>query len=195
MDDKIIERKRNTIYVGNETVKKELTASITVPEKIDEWVVIYEQLYNYDNRLVKVYDMTDNVLTMEKIDYQYTLKDYIKYYDKTYNHDKLNKYIAQFMDIWNNFYQFSLDHLKTHYFYHTDYKLGNVVVDKDDNLRLIDPDSFKRENLFGDIEAGKFFESLIRLSECRRWYKNDHIHDIEKDIWIPRGKIFYGNNV
>lgn len=189
MGNEIIERKRNTIYVNDDIVKKKKHEKNN--EIDDEWAIIYERLYNYDNRIVKIYDITDNIITMEKVDYKYSLNYYVKEYDSDYNHDKLNKYIAQYLDIWNNFFQFSLNHLKTHYFFHTDYKLSNVVVDINDNLKVIDPDSFKRENFFGEIEPGKYFESIMRLGECRRFYKNDYDHDLEKDIWIPKKKSLY----
>ena len=142
----IIERNHSTVYVEDNLVTKKKHR--TNNQLNDEWLIIYEQLYNYDNRIVKIYDMTDNTITMEKVDYKCTLNYYIREYDTDYNHDKLNKYIAQYLDIWNNFFQFSLNHLKTHSFFHADYKLSNVVIDTDDNLRVIDPDSFKRENFF-----------------------------------------------
>ena len=180
-----IQRKRNVIYEEDNVIKKVLTANITSAEEIDKWLQTYEQLYQYDNRIVKVYDIVDNTIIMEKIEYKYGLDQYVKTYDPDYTHEKLNHYISQFMDIWNNFFQFSFKHLKDYYFFHKDYKVANIVVDYDDNLRVIDPDSYKLENIFGFVETGLYAENLIRLTECRRFHKSDHYWDSTSNRWEP----------
>jgi len=186
MGNEIIERKRNTIYVEDDKVIKVLTANIAQSSKIDYWLTVYDKLYAYDNRIVKIYDINDKTITMEKINYKYTLEYYMQEFDPSYSHIKLNSYISQYMDIWNNFFQFSFTYLNDFYFFHTDYKLANVLVDENDNLRLIDPDSFKVENLFGYIEPAMYVENLIRLAECRRFYKNDFYRDIDTGAWLPK---------
>ena len=168
MGNEIIENPFNKIYVKDNVARKEFLS----PDKklTQTWGLLYEQLYNYDNRLVKIYDLSENHITMEKIDYKYTLAHYVRKYDASYNEERLNRYISQYMDIWNNFFQFSFNELKTNIFYHRDYMLVNLVVDKNDNLRLIDPDSFKIEKLFGFVKSGIYFENLMRLFEKRRSY-------------------------
>lgn len=131
----------------------------------------YLKLYEIENRLVKVHSWDEKTITMEKIKFKYSLEEYTQKYDKSFSNEKLNNYIAQFIDIWNNISQFSLN-LNSKigkYFINDDYRLSNVVVDYNENLRVLDPESFKTTS-FDGVNLDIISLDLIRLNEVKKKY-------------------------
>ena len=131
-----------------------------------------QKLNEFDNRIVKLYSWDKTTITMEKINIKYSLFEYVESFDESFSDFKLNNYISEYIDIWNNFFQFSFKHFdQDQIIFHEDYRLTNVVVDQDDNLRVIDPEGFKIRSYNCTLEPGLFFDNLIRLHETRRRYK------------------------
>tara|TARA_B100000214_G_scaffold359395_1_gene320767 strand:+ start:619 stop:1089 length:471 start_codon:yes stop_codon:yes gene_type:complete len=134
------------------------------------WYDVYNEFYEYDNRVVKVFDYRDNKITMEKIDFKYTLDEYTRMIDPNYTNKKFLNYFTQFSDIWNNFLKFSYERLNDEIFMHNDYSLVNCVIDLDDNLRVIDPDSCKIVS--SKMKLGTYLYASAQLFEVqKRYYK------------------------
>ena len=135
-----------------------------------KWYDLYNEFYEYDSRVVKVLDYKDNKITMERVNFKYTLDEYTRIIDPNYTDKKFLNYFTQFSDIWNNFLKFSNERLNGKIFIHNDYSLVNCVIDLDDNIRVIDPDSCRI--VTSKMKLGNYLYAYAQLFEVRkRYYK------------------------
>ena len=144
----------------------------TIPNKLDQqWFNLYNEFYEYDSRIVKVINYENNKITMEKINFKCTLDEYTRKTDLDFTNKKLLNYFTQFSDIWNNFLKFSYEKFTDEIFMHNDYSLSNCVIDLDDNIRVIDPDSCKIVTpRSSKINLGTYFYASAQLLEVRKQY-------------------------
>ena len=93
-----------------------------------KWFNAYQELHNFEPRVVEVYGIADKTF-------------YMKYINGINLQECINeKYYLQMLDILNNIYIFNQN--KSQKFYHIDTKIKNFMVEND-IVYLIDPDSFR----------------------------------------------------
>lgn len=92
------------------------------------WFNAYQELHNFEPRVVEIYSITDKTIFMKHID-GVNLQKCIN-----------EKYYLQMLDILNNIRIFNQN--KNPKFYHIDASIKNCIV-KDNVVYLIDPDSFR----------------------------------------------------
>lgn len=146
---------KNTIAVGGYLDKLKKAASLSTVELIDnsyvrktfhhrnnftdEWLQSYNDLRSWDQRYVKVYNVGSNYIEMEYI------KDavyYMEILDGVTNHtiDERLKIISEYLDIFSTSYSYVANNTKE-IFLHNDIQNYNVLVTKENELVIIDPDA------------------------------------------------------
>lgn len=139
------------------------------------WFDTYKDYYNFDNRVVKVEEIYDNVdftkpymdisapaFKMEDLEGDTLSKVII---DNILNRKEKIQITAEVMDIVNNMFQFKPNYGS--FFWHGDIQLKNFILQPDFKVRLVDPDSFIHINFddpsHADFEMGKVINSFYRL--------------------------------
>lgn len=131
----------------------------------------YKKLREYNPRLIEIYDIQDNIIFMEYVEVQHHLKDFLRFdieFAKQGLRDKdllLKAYRAMTGTI-EACLEFSRDHLSPdEFFLYRDLHTGNFVVDKDRNIRILDPDSLRLahlDNMAKDTEYYRRFTITLR---------------------------------
>ena len=125
----------------------------TLKEKNDhtalgpEWFDHYKSLQVENEHLVKVFEMVDDFnIIMEQLDILCPLNDIFK--DKQYNYLITRTFFCDIFEIVNLSwiqalkYSNSLPDEKT-IFVHNDFSLHNIVLTRDLDIKIIDPDSYR----------------------------------------------------
>ena len=129
-------------YDGNSTVYKTLKTKKIPPE----WLPDYNRLRNNDPRYVEVFEVLDDyTFTMEYINELDTLEHILRY-PKNWHY--INRQIL--IEAVETFHTAFTDGLRVSkqepnrdsFFLHTDLKVSNLIVDKNMNIQVIDPDSY-----------------------------------------------------
>jgi serine/threonine protein kinase len=170
---KIYESKNSVIELD---VKKEIVyKTLKYKEVTHKWLNDYKKLSNNKKMYVEVYDIIDNnTFSMEYVKEMDTLEHVIKQ-PKYWN--LLNKnFIIDAIEIYNLAFidsiKLSKDTDNNLYFINDDLKLGNILVTKDMNIKVVDPESYSWVPNLQWTE--KYYMNQINLMFClqRYFYEN-----------------------
>ena len=110
--------------------------------------------------------VSDREIQMEKLDIAFTVDDILQYlaYDlhPKLTKERLHRAVLFFQQVHIDFLNFSMQELpEGKYFYHTDTHLLNFVFTTDDEIKLIDPNSFQITTQFVNTEYTTYFNRLM----------------------------------
>ena len=79
------------------------------------------------------------------------------------------KILIDTMDIFNNFFKFKSENLyETEVFFHKDFRTENLIYDKNNTVRLVDPDSFSNvplDRMNNLLFFGRYMDTLTSIRE------------------------------
>ena len=132
---------------------------------INDWYKVYKEYQKFERRVVKVthiYDYDEKSFTMEGIRGE-NLKDVILE-NRISFHQKQN-ILEQITHIFSNMFKFKSRECDL--FWHDDLQLKNFIYTYDNDVKLIDPDSFIPikfdNNSHYEFEIGKFTNTINNL--------------------------------
>jgi len=170
-------------YPSYEAVNRKTTyTKMLNPGKIDNlkksnWSALYNEYYNFDNRIVKIHKVsnTDYKIKMEKLE-GFPLDDW-KSVGKLSWKEKVF-ILHEIASIFINHLQFKSNLLKQgEVFFHSDYALCNIWY-CNGVVKLLDPESFKILNISNQIELGSryfgnYYEALSTFRSAIVENKNE----------------------
>ena len=155
MDENLIEK------IDHYTIKKTVNKGFIDVNKT--WFEYYSQLSKNNKYLVKIFtmDAKTNSFTMENLGEVTSVEQCLKQSDKYVTKKVLCDIILALTTTWAQGIEFSklLDNDK--FFVHTDLSLCNIVMTKDKQIKVIDPDSYTIVEKLKFTE--KFYMSQINL--------------------------------
>jgi thiamine kinase-like enzyme len=129
---------------------------------LSPWWNIYKEYQKFDTRVVQVLDVQKDSFEMEDINGE-NLKDCI--FSNYISFEQKQDILRDVVDIVNNIFKFK--HQDCHLFWHDDLQLKNFMYTKNNEVRLIDPDSFTpisfHTTFHYEFETGKFFNTINNL--------------------------------
>lgn len=169
--NKIFESKNCIIELGNNVIYKTLKNK----EVSDNWLNYYNQVRNNNPAYVEVYEVIDNrTFSMEYIEELDNLEYVIK--EPKYWPRLSKEFIIEALEIYHMAFTDGLRVSKNidsdMYFLHTDLKITNLIVDKNNRVRIIDPDSYTWVTNLQWTE--KYYINQINMMFClqRYFYEN-----------------------
>lgn len=111
----------------------------------DEWLYSYQKLAKKNKSLVQVHDVIDNnIIKMEYIDFFDSVENILKRDENYYllNKDIICDIIIEINNSWSQSIKYSKELENDLFFVNCDFSLDNVVLTKDFQIKIIDPDSY-----------------------------------------------------
>lgn len=152
---------QNDDRVKIEIVDDILRKTIKYSSSIDNvWLCRYNVLREWEPRCVEVYSVGENYIEMEYIDGAVTVEDILK--NKTrHSLDERIDITDKYLDLMSRMQKRLC--LDSNMFIHTDVWSGNVLVESNNELVLIDPDSCVAHPDLGNI-YGDFVSNFLRAT-------------------------------
>ena len=174
---KTIKTHNSNLCFNKNSVVKTLRDGITWPKRNYELYKIFCESYDY---CVKVTNYIDkHSFEMERLEikgyvgdmlqHKYINKNIISYNQmQDYNIDRMlvNKIVRTYKKLYVDCLDFSMQHLPLgEYFFHVDTNLGNVIITEDNQVKIIDPDSFHITNTLINPIYTSECQSLLTYAE------------------------------
>lgn len=163
----------NVINIQNDVVVKTINKPFIKITQL--WFDRYTKLSKNNNYLVKVLDVDvdKNIITMENLGEVKSVEQFLK---QPHSKSKLKKntlcdIILALNTTWSQSIEFSRTLPNDDFFVHTDLHLDNIVLTKDNKVKVIDPDSYTIVDKLKYTE--KFYMSQINLMANIGIYYND----------------------
>ena len=152
---------KNVIEFKNDSVIK--TVNKPYINITQTWVDMYTELSENNNYLVKVLDVNPNTNTivMESLDIFDDVEECLKNHSARITKPILCDIILALSTSWTQSIEFSKTLPNNDFFVHTDLSLQNIVLTKDNKVKVIDPDSYVIVEKLKYTE--KFYMSQINL--------------------------------
>jgi len=162
---------KNVIEFKNDSVTK--TVNKPYINITQTWVDMYTELSENNNYLVKVLDVNPNTNTivMESLDIFNDVEECLKNYSDRITKPILCDIILALSTSWAQSIEFSKTLPNNDFFVHTDLSLQNIVLTKNNKVKVIDPDSYVIVEKLKYTE--KFYMSQINLMANLGIYYND----------------------
>jgi len=132
----------------------------------EKWWSVYQDYQNYEPRAVQILDVNfkKRYYLMESIHGVNLEHEMIAL---GFNDSK--KILIDTMDIFNNFFKFKSKNLhETEIFFHKDFRTENLIFDKNNTVRLVDPDSFSNvplDRMNNLLFFGRYMDTLTSIRE------------------------------
>lgn len=166
--------KKSLITYENGIVKKRNKTSIVTLD--NKWFKAYRKLSKNNEFLVKVYDVSNNVVSMEYVEIIDSIENVFKNYKLK---KKLNKYIiCDIIKAVNYTWMLSIDYSRhlpdNKYFINCDLSLSNIVLTKDLKVKIIDPESFTFVENLEYAESYYMTQINLMYKIQKHFYSNDN---------------------
>jgi len=162
---------KNVIEFKNDSVVK--TVNKPYINITQTWFDMYTELSENNDYLVKVLDVNSNTNTivMESLDIFDDVEECLKNHSNRITKSILCDIILALSTSWTQSIEFSKALPNNDFFVHTDLSLQNIVLTKDNKVKVIDPDSYVIVEKLKYTE--KFYMSQINLMANLGIYYND----------------------
>jgi RIO-like serine/threonine protein kinase len=160
---------KNVIEFKNDCVVK--TVNKPFINITQTWFDMYTELSDNNNYLVKVLDVNSNTIVMESLDIFDDVEECLKNHSSRITKSILCDIILALSTSWAQSIEFSKALPNNDFFVHTDLSLQNIVLTKDNKVKVIDPDSYVIVEKLKYTE--KFYMSQINLMANLGIYYND----------------------
>ena len=162
---------KNVIEFKNDSVVK--TVNKPYINITQTWFDMYTELSENNDYLVKVLDVNSNTNTivMESLDIFDDVEECLKNHPSRITKSILCDIILALSTSWTQSIEFSKALPNNDFFVHTDLSLQNIVLTKDNKVKVIDPDSYVIVEKLKYTE--KFYMSQINLMANLGIYYND----------------------
>tara|TARA_Y100000114_G_scaffold39564_1_gene35219 strand:+ start:3399 stop:3947 length:549 start_codon:yes stop_codon:yes gene_type:complete len=173
-----------TIHIQNNRVTKEfykkdpISTRIGYNKSIYEWFTHYNSIKNMFDYPIDVFEYNEDRIVMEYVEGK-SLEEVIVHPSTTIS--EVDYYTAQYLDLIKMFYEYASNSSDEFIFFHYDVSWANIIVNKNNQLKLIDPDSFIFQKFYNFNPMRQGLSTLYKIFDSKI-DKLPYYYDMEKKV-------------